>query len=120
MSKQTPHKKPAQKTDWHPADVVAALRKAGWSLRKLSAANGYAPTSAKEALHRPWPKVERLIAEAIGVEPETIWPARYDPQTRPRRGVGGHYCHKKACAQENPLNDTTGNGERNVKVEEAA
>ncbi len=63
--------------DWHPADVVAALRKAGWSLRKLSLHHGYTPTALDHALHRPWPKAQRLIAEALGIQPETIWPNRY-------------------------------------------
>lgn len=65
------------KRDWHPADVVAALRKAGWSLRKLSAHHGYTPTALDNALHRRWPKAERLISDAIGVSPEKIWPSRY-------------------------------------------
>lgn len=63
--------------DWHPADVVAAVRKAGWTLRKLSTHHGYTPTALDNALHRPWPKAERLIAEAIGMTPEQIWPSRY-------------------------------------------
>lgn len=63
--------------EWHPADVVAALRKAGWSLRKLSQYHGYYPGALDKALHRRWPKAQRLIAEAIGVPPETIWPSRY-------------------------------------------
>ncbi|KFD16168.1 Ner family regulatory protein [Rahnella aquatilis CIP 78.65 = ATCC 33071] len=29
------------------------------------------------ALTRKWPKGERLIAEAMGVRPELIWPSRY-------------------------------------------
>ncbi|WP_162265502.1 helix-turn-helix domain-containing protein, partial [Salmonella enterica] len=29
------------------------------------------------ALNRRWPKGERLIAEALGVAPEKIWPSRY-------------------------------------------
>ncbi|EAX0920990.1 transcriptional regulator, partial [Salmonella enterica] len=29
------------------------------------------------ALNRHWPKGERLIAEALGVAPEQIWPSRY-------------------------------------------
>lgn len=67
-----------KKQDWHRADIVCALRKAGWSLRRLSAHHGYAsPTTLTTALDRPWPKGERLIAEAIGVAPETIWPSRY-------------------------------------------
>ena len=66
------------RTNWHEADIVAALRKKGWSLRKLSTHHGYKqPTSLATALRRHWPKGERLIAEAIGVTAQKIWPTRY-------------------------------------------
>ncbi|MEA6566310.1 helix-turn-helix domain-containing protein, partial [Salmonella enterica subsp. enterica serovar Muenster] len=29
------------------------------------------------AFNRRWPKGERLIAEALGIAPEQIWPSRY-------------------------------------------
>ncbi|MDT8428525.1 MAG: helix-turn-helix domain-containing protein [Pseudomonadales bacterium] len=71
-------KKPRKKKDWHRADIVAALHKAGWSTRRLSLHHGYAsPNSLCRALAGPWPKAQRLIAEAIGVPPEKIWPSRY-------------------------------------------
>lgn len=63
--------------NWHPADVVAALRKAGWSLRRLSVHHGYYPGALDKALHRRWPKAQRLIANAIGIPQEAIWPTRY-------------------------------------------
>ena len=63
--------------DWHPADVVAALRKAGWSLRRLGVAHGYSPCSLKNVLVVRWPKAERIVADALGIGPETIWPSRY-------------------------------------------
>lgn len=74
--------------DWHRADIVAELRKAGWSLRKLSLHHGYASgTTLGNALVRSWPKGERLIAEAIGVHPAVIWPSRYqDKGTTGDRG----------------------------------
>lgn len=79
MAKQRSTKKTGPK-DWHRADIVAELRKAGWSLRRLAIHHGYAaPTTLTNALGRPWPKGERLIAEAIGVDPATIWPSRYPP-----------------------------------------
>lgn len=82
MNKKTRPKKSAQ-TDWHRADIVAGLRKAGWSLRKLSAHHGYAsPSTLTHALDRHWPKGEQLIAAAIGVAPETIWPTRYKGSTQ--------------------------------------
>ena len=64
--------------DWHRADVVAGLRKKGWSLRQLSKEAGLSESTLKTALDRPYPKAERIIAAAIGVTPETIWPTRYE------------------------------------------
>jgi Ner family transcriptional regulator len=74
--------------DWHPADIIATLRKRGWSLRRLSLHYGYHPGVLSDAVARPWPKGERLIAEAIGVPPEQIWPSRFAERAarRSRRG----------------------------------
>ena len=71
--------------DWHPADVLAALKKRGHSLAGLSVANGYHPTAAGKALKQPWPAMERLLADAIGVAPQEIWPSRYDSEGNARR-----------------------------------
>jgi Ner family transcriptional regulator len=64
-------------TDWHPADVVAALRKRGTSLRKVAMENGY--THIQGVLTRPWWVVEQLVASTLGVPAESIWPSRYAP-----------------------------------------
>lgn len=72
-----------QVEDWHPADVLAALKKRGHSLAGLSVANGYHPTAAGKALKQSWPAMERLVAAAIGVAPNQIWPSRYDEEGRP-------------------------------------
>ena len=84
-----PHMREKNKTkkaapeDWHRADIVAELHKAEWSLRKLSIHHGYnCPTVLATALKRPWPKGEKLIAEAIGVSPEEIWPSRYSKKIK--------------------------------------
>jgi Ner family transcriptional regulator len=69
--------------DWHPADVLAALKKRGQSLAGLSVANGYHPTAAGKALKQPWPALEHLVAQAIGVAPQVIWPSRYDGDGNP-------------------------------------
>jgi Ner family transcriptional regulator len=72
-----------ERVDWHPADILAALKKRGQSLAGLSVANGYHPTAAGKALKQPWPAMERLLAAALGVPPQTIWPSRYDDRGRP-------------------------------------
>ncbi|EAU0182158.1 TPA: transcriptional regulator [Salmonella enterica] len=61
-----------KQSDWHPADIIAGLRKRGTSLAAVSRNAGLA-----NALTRHWPKGERLIAEALDVAPEDIWPSRY-------------------------------------------
>ncbi|WP_404873652.1 transcriptional regulator [Klebsiella pneumoniae] len=44
---------------------------------KFNEIDGNRKKSMIFALNRRWPKGERLIAEALGVAPETIWPSRY-------------------------------------------
>lgn len=78
----TPKNTPSETQDWHRADVIAALKKAGWSLSALSHHHGYGRTTLSSAFDRKWPKGEALIAEAIGVTPQTIWPSRYEPKHR--------------------------------------
>ena len=58
MNKQTT-------TDWHSADIIAALKKRGTSLAKLSREAGLASSTLANALARAWPKGEK------------IWPSRY-------------------------------------------
>jgi Ner family transcriptional regulator len=67
--------------DWHPADVIAALRKEGLSLRQLAHANGY--SHIQRVLSSPWLAAEQIVARALGCAPQEIWPSRYrDAQQR--------------------------------------
>jgi Ner family transcriptional regulator len=77
MSVENTPKKTAP-TDWHRADIVAALHKAGWSLRELSRQNGLSAGTLKTALDVPYLKAEGIIASALNLAPETIWPSRYE------------------------------------------
>jgi len=96
--KNTVKKSPSR--DWHKADIIAALRKAGWSLSRLALANGYSHRSTlSRAMHSPgWPKGEEIIATAIGqgddhpnITPQDIWPSRYsDALKSTRRGRALH------------------------------
>lgn len=63
--------------DWHRADVVAALHKKGWSLRELSRQSGLSAGTLKSALDRPYRKAEGIIATALNMDPQDIWPERY-------------------------------------------
>ena len=64
-------------TDWHRADIVAALHKKGATLANLSRAHGLSSRTLNNALERSYPRAEQIIAAAIGTTPEKIWPSRY-------------------------------------------
>lgn len=51
--------------DWHPADIIAGLRKKGTSMAAESRRNGLSSSTLANALSRPWPKGEMIIAKAL-------------------------------------------------------
>ncbi len=106
-------KKPARE-DWHSAYIVYRLRLKGLSLRRLARLHGYDPTAAELATRRPWPKMERLISEALGVTPQQIWPSRYYADGRPRSGRG-----ERGIGRYKPKHTSVGGG-GNVHVEKAS
>lgn len=63
--------------DWHQADIIAAIKKTGTNMSALSEASGYSRNGLRNALYRPYPKAENIIAKAIGVDASEIWPSRY-------------------------------------------
>jgi len=63
--------------DWHRADIIAALKKRGLTLSGLSRQSGLSSTTLSNTLVRPWTKGEMLIAQALNMKAEQIWPSRY-------------------------------------------
>ena len=67
---------PAQ--DWHPADVKAALHKAGWTMSALAHSHNLTSSNTlSKALTSSYPIAEKRIADALGLHPKEIWPSRY-------------------------------------------
>ncbi|KNC95645.1 helix-turn-helix domain-containing protein [Trabulsiella odontotermitis] len=66
-----------ERKDMHPADIIALLHKRKSSLAALSRQAGLGSSTLANALSKPWPKGEYLIAEALDLEPSIIWPSRY-------------------------------------------
>ncbi|HFF8638887.1 TPA: helix-turn-helix domain-containing protein [Yersinia enterocolitica] len=66
-----------RKSDWHPADIIAALRKKDTTLAAVSRKAGLSSSTLANALTRSWPKGEWLIAECLEIHPSEIWPTRY-------------------------------------------
>ncbi len=68
--------------DWHPADIIAGLRKKGTSMAAESRRNGLSSSTLANALSRPWPKGEMIIAKAPELTPGLSGHhATTDPQT---------------------------------------
>jgi len=91
MNTQNPKKanavaeEPAQ--DWHPADVKAAIHKAGWTMNALAKSYGLTSSNTlSKALVSSYPVAEKRIADALGLHPKVIWPSRYydDGTLKPR------------------------------------
>jgi Ner family transcriptional regulator len=93
--------------DWHPADIKASLEKKGWSLRRLAAANGYAPNSLHMVFRERWFNAEKIVADVIGVSAATIWPSRYNVDGSPKKRM---YIVPRAT----PIKFNTANVKRNV------
>lgn len=66
-----------RKSDWHSADIIAALRKRGTTLAAVSREAGLSSSTLANTLVRPWPKGEWIIANTLGMHPSEIWPSRY-------------------------------------------
>ncbi|MGR6871211.1 helix-turn-helix domain-containing protein [Pseudomonas sp. HK3] len=71
------------KEDMHPADVMAALKKNGFSMTEVARRAGYKyPGTLRQALYRPFPKGQRIIAAAMQMKPEDVWPSRYSATSK--------------------------------------
>lgn len=63
--------------DWDKEDIKAAIRKKGISMSELARANGYKSRTFLNVLRMPYPKVQMIVGDFLGVAPEVIWPSRY-------------------------------------------
>lgn len=66
-----------KKQDMHSADIIAAIKKRKHSLAALSREVGLSSGTLANALKKPWPKGEFIIAAALDMHPSEIWPSRY-------------------------------------------
>ena len=119
MSKIDTPKKPAQQ-DWLPAYLVYRLRLAGLSFRRLSRQHGYCASSAQMATRIPWPKMERIVADALGVQPQEIWPSRYHADGTPKSGRGERGIGRRRSKRDGKQDHTYTTDARNVEVKGAA
>lgn len=68
--------------------VKYQLRLKGYSLAALGRVLGVSRSAPVLALRQPYPRIERAIADILGLEPAAIWPERYDAEGNPNRPMG--------------------------------
>lgn len=64
--------------DWHPADIISAVKKTGTTIAALSREHGLASSTLGNTLYRKWPRGEKIIAEHLSIPASEIWPSRYN------------------------------------------
>lgn len=69
---------------WHPQDIMAAVRKRGSNMRRLSLDHGFDAGTCRKALTRRWPNAHSVIATYIGQPKHALWPHWYGPDDAPR------------------------------------
>ena len=75
---------PLLRREW----IKYQLRLRGSSLSAVARDFGVSRHAPRLALVKPYPRMERAIAKKLGLEPQVLWPERYDEQGRPNRTVG--------------------------------
>lgn len=64
-------------TDERRAWIKYQLELRGHSFASIAREIGVARTVPQSALRRRYPKMERIIAAKLGLQPEDVWPERY-------------------------------------------
>lgn len=68
--------------------IKFALHCKGTTLDTLAREHGVTRQTPQAALRVPCPMWERIIADALGIPPQTLWPERYGPDGKPNRRPG--------------------------------
>lgn len=72
---------PERRWEW----IKYQLRSHGTSLAQLSRAQRVSDAAVKNVKRVPYPRMERAIADALGLEPIDLWPERWNADGTPLR-----------------------------------
>lgn len=65
--------------------IKTILRARGYLLTDLAQLHGVSPSCFMSVKTKPYPKIERIIAEYLQTNPWDLWPERYDENGKPNR-----------------------------------
>jgi len=95
-------KDPKKRQAW----VIYQLSLQGRSLADIARGAGVRRQTLYQAFHRSYPRMEKIIADALGLAPGTLWPERYDADGLPVRRLG----RPKKSTVMTRKNNITGSG----------
>lgn len=76
---------PEKRRSW----VLYQVHQQGRSLAQIGRENGVATrANLYETFRKPYPKVEKVLADAVGLTPQQLFPERYDADGLPNRPMG--------------------------------
>ncbi len=104
---------PAKRRAW----VIYQLSLQGESLASLARAHGLDRTAPGQALAKPWPRMERILARAVGVPVQELFPDRWHPDGTRLIRIGRPVAGEKSIRK---TKDNTRRQRRNVDDEAAA
>ena len=61
----------------HPADIKAEIEKRNQSLTSLARKHGYSQSAFSMAIRKPYPRVEKIIAQFLGISLHRLFPDRW-------------------------------------------
>lgn len=67
-------------SNWTKQAIIFALREKGITAAELARQNALSRFTIYGGMERPAPKVQAIIADALGVPRQAIWPQFYDQQ----------------------------------------
>ena len=71
-------KKTTAAKDWTPAYIKYRIQELFGSMTDMAHCYWLSLPMVRQAIHMPYPKVDRVIAKALNEHPATIWPSRYN------------------------------------------
>lgn len=102
---------PTKRRAW----VKYQIHMRGTSMAQIAADAGVSRQALYQAFHKTYPRMEKVIAEALDMAPKELWPERYDADGLPHYRMGRP---KKSTSKETQNN--TGARQRNVHNQEVA
>lgn len=76
---------PREKTAFSRSWIRLNLGLRGFTIQSFAKKHGVKAGTVGKVFTVPYPRMERLIADTLGLPPEIIWPSRYDSAGRPNR-----------------------------------